>query len=166
MKIYLYVLLSLLTSCAQLSPNPNRGYNPEVPVKLSPFITDYCSEWPEGEKENPEQWAGCCFTHDLHYWLGGTDQERERSDVALKECVKLSGAALTGFLMYIGVRLGGKPGDAAYSWGYGWTQSRGYAPLDQKVKAQAIDLLSHSPYMKNKVEKKLILDFINTTLKP
>lgn len=166
MKIYLYAVVVLLASCAQLSPNPNRGYSPEVPAKLRPFTTDYCSEWPEGKKENPDQWAGCCFTHDLHYWLGGTSEERERSDVELKECVKLSGSSLAGFLMYIGVRLGGKPGDAAYSWGYGWTQSRDYTSLNDQAKAQAVDLLSHSPYMKKKAEKKLLLKFIKTTLRP
>lgn len=155
-----------MASCAQLSPNPNRGYNPEIPVKLNPFTTDYCSEWPEGKKENPEQWADCCFTHDLHYWLGGTSGEREKSDIALKECVKLSGSSEAGFLMYIGVRLGGQPGDASYSWGYGWTHSRGYEGLDDKTKTQAINLLSNSPYMQMKNEKKLILDFIKMRLSP
>lgn len=162
MKFYFFAILLTLSSCAQLNPNPNRGYSPELPPKLVAFTTDYCSEWPDGKKENPEQWADCCFTHDLHYWLGGTKEERKQSDLALKECVKFSGSTMAGFLMYIGVRLGGEPGDASYSWGYGWTQSRGYSPLTNEEKNRAMELLRLSPYQQKKNEKKLIHAFVKS----
>nr|BDT29416.1 hypothetical protein BHI3_28820 [Bacteriovorax sp. HI3] len=166
LKHFLTLLLLLsLSSCALLSPNPirqNEHLN-ESPV-LVPFTTDYCSEWPDGKKENPEQWAGCCFTHDLHYWIGGTDDERKKSDEELKECVKMTGSSLSGFLMYIGVRFGGRPGDASYSWGYGWTKGREYAPISKEQAEKARGLLMKSERNKNKKEKKLIDDFVKNSL--
>ncbi len=165
MKIFFnYSLFLFLCSCALLSPNPNRGHHLAIPTKLTPFATDYCSEWPDGKREDPEQWANCCFTHDLHYWLGGTQEERKKSDEELKECVKISGAAEAGFLMYIGVRLGGEPGDASYAWGFGWTHSRGYSPLEKEERGHAMRLLQHSKYLQKEPERTLINNFIKQNL--
>ncbi len=164
-KCLIFFLLLSFTSCALLNPNPIRKNDDhdEAP-HLVPFTTDYCSEWPDGKKQDPEQWAHCCFTHDLHYWIGGTNQERKSSDKDLKECVKMSGSSLSGFLMYIGVRFGGGPGDASYSWGYGWSQSRNYSPVNKEIALQARGLLLESDRLKNEKEKKLIYDFIKNVL--
>lgn len=164
-KLLHFLLLVLLSSCALLNPNPNRRENENHPaLTLRPFTTDYCSEWPDGNRENPSLWADCCFTHDLHYWVGGTEEERKKSDTELKNCVKISGSSLNAFLMYMGVRFGGGPGNASYSWGYGWTQDRKYSPLQKEETKRARELLLKSkPHFKRN-EKKLIDSFIINAL--
>lgn len=164
-RLLILLLLVTLSSCALFSPNPNRENPDEVDMPLlSPFTTDYCSEWPDGRKEDPEQWAHCCFTHDLHYWIGGTNKERTQADQELKECVKISGSSLSAFLMYIGVRFGGRPGEASYSWGYGWTKSREYRPVSEIQAKAARELLSKSERNQNPKEHKLITNFIESVL--
>lgn len=164
-RLALITLLLTLSSCALFSPNPNREHkDDEVLATLVPFTTDYCSEWPDGRKENPEQWAHCCFTHDLHYWIGGTNEERKESDRELRECVKISGSSLNAFLMYIGVRFGGQPGEASYSWGYGWTKSREYRPINKTRALAARELLKNSPRNQDPKEHKLIENFIQDVL--
>ena len=135
-----------------------------VPIELKPFTSDYCSKWPDGKDEEPTQWADCCFSHDMHYWIGGTEDEKKASDVGLKECVKLSGASLNSFIMYIGVRIGGKPGDADYAWGYGYSSARGYekVPLEELEKARA--LLETSQYNQQENTRALINKFIDEVL--
>jgi len=134
------------------------------PIELKPFTSDYCSKWPDGKDEEPTQWADCCFTHDMHYWIGGSEDEKKASDVGLKECVKLSGASLNSFIMYIGVRIGGKPGDADYAWGYGYSSARGYekVPLEELEKARA--LLETSQYNQQENTRTLINKFIDEVL--
>lgn len=133
-------------------------------IELKPFSSDYCSKWPDGKDEEPTQWADCCFTHDMHYWIGGTENEKKASDLGLKECVKLSGASLNSFIMYIGVRIGGKPGDADYAWGYGYKSFRGYekVPAEELVKAKV--LLEQSQYNQQENTKILIARFIDDVL--
>jgi hypothetical protein len=132
--------------------------------ELKPFASDYCSKWPEGKNEDPTQWADCCFTHDLHYWLGGTDEERKGSDKELKNCVKLTGASIASFLMYIGVRIGGNPGDESYAWGFGWKNSRGYEKIPPADLDRAKTLLENSEYNQHEDTKELISNFINNVL--
>lgn len=155
---FLILVLTLsfsLTAFAQTS---------EETIELKPFASDYCSKWPDGKGEVPDQWADCCFTHDMHYWIGGTEDEKKASDVGLKECVKLTGASLNSFIMYIGVRIGGKPGDADYAWGFGYNSSHGYekVPAEELVKAKT--LLEQSEYNQQENTKVLITKFIDEVL--
>jgi hypothetical protein len=96
--------------------------------------------------------------------VGGTDEERKTSDKELKECVKLSGASIASFLMYMGVRIGGNPGDASYAWGFGWKESRGYDKIPSEDLSLAKSLLENSEYNQAEATKKLIQDFIENVL--
>lgn len=155
-----------VASCAHLNPNPNRKDEIEnTGLTLKPFTSDYCSEWPDGKITDPTQWAECCFTHDMSYWVGGTKDDRISADNELTKCVKEASDSINGFLMYIGVRMGGEPGDAAYSWGYGWTKDRDYFEVNQAEAISAIKLLEQSEHNKNAKEKELIHVFIEQILK-
>ncbi len=90
--------------------------------------------------------------------------ERKLSDVALKECVEKTGASFDAFLMYMGVRMGGKPGDASYSWGYGWTVKRDYIQLPASDIKRSEELLKTSEYYRNENTQKLIKNFIDDYL--
>lgn len=158
MKFLILVLTLSFFSLTTFSQSSNEA------VELKPFVNDYCSKWPEGEKEEPQQWADCCFTHDMHYWIGGTEDEKKSSDKGLKECVKLSGGSLASFIMYIGVRIGGKPGDADYAWGFGYNSTRGYekVPVEELQKAKTI--LEESEYSQREDTRPLVENFINEVL--
>lgn len=154
-----------LSSCALFNPNPNRKDEvASVGLALKPFTTDYCSEWPDGKFTDPTQWASCCFTHDISYWIGGTKDERVAADKELKRCVREASDSLNGFLMYIGVRMGGKPGNASYAWGYGWTKDRDYFELNEVEAKMAKELLIKSELNKNEKEKNLVNVFIEQML--
>lgn len=113
---------------------------------------------------NPKQWANCCFNHDIHYWIGGTEEQRKASDLELKECVKMTGESLGSFLMYTGVRIGGRPGNTRWAWGYGWTLDREYFELKNDDKMNAAKLLRESKHNKDADEKKIINTFIEKNL--
>lgn len=155
-----------LTSCALLNPNPNRKDEivASEGLTLKPFTSDYCSEWPDGKLTDPKQWAECCFTHDMSYWVGGNNDERIAADKQLKKCVRDASDSFNGFLMYLGVRMGGDPGNAAYAWGYGWTQDRGYFEVNSKEAKNAVKLLEQSEHNKNEIENELIHVFIDQIL--
>ena len=136
----------------------------EVPQELKAFASDFCSKWPEGQNEDPTQWADCCFAHDLNYWIGGTEGDRKVADKELRDCVKLSGASIQSFLMYIGVRIGGNPGDASYAWGYGWTVTKGYEQIKPEEIQTAKTLLENSEYNQDETKKVLIKQFIDEIL--
>lgn len=164
-KIILLVVVVTLTSCALLNPNPNRKDDlAKNELFLKPFTTDYCSEWPDGKITDPTQWADCCFTHDMSYWIGGSENERITADKELNRCVKNVSDSFNGLLMYIGVRMGGNPGNASYAWGYGWTKDRDYFELDSAEAKKAYQLLEQSEHNKNEKEKELINIFIEQIL--
>lgn len=153
------------SSCALFSPNPNRKEDlARQELTLKPFSTDYCSEWPDGKLTSPKQWAECCFSHDISYWVGGTQDERISADQELKKCVGETSDSLNGLLMYVGVRMGGKPSNASYAWGYGWTQDRDYFELNSDEAKKAKELLLASDLNKNEKEKNLINVFIEQIL--
>lgn len=55
--------------------------------ELSSFTSDECSLFPDSSVISNKDWCECCFQHDLAYWRGGTEKEREIADDKLKECV-------------------------------------------------------------------------------
>ena len=103
----------------------------ENKMELSDFSSDGCSLFVDGTFESPELWKDCCLQHDIAYWRGGTELERESADLALKACVqKKTGNAKLAELMYQAVRTGGEPHFPTwYRWGYGWPVGRGYQRL-------------------------------------
>ena len=100
-------------------------------MKLSDFTSDGCSLFVDGTFEDPELWKECCLKHDIAYWQGGTEEEREAADIAFRECVKKkTGNAELAEVMYQAVRQGGEPYYPTwYRWGYGWPIGRGYRAL-------------------------------------
>lgn len=155
---FLILVLTLSLSLTTFAQSSNEA------VELKPFVNDYCSKWPEGQKEEPRQWADCCFTHDMHYWIGGTEEEKKSSDKRLKECVKLSGASLISFIMYIGVRIGGRPGDTDYAWGFGYNSTRKYKKVPVKELEKAKKILVESEYSQREDTKALVKKFIDEVL--
>ena len=107
-------------------------------MKLSDFTSDGCSLFIDGTFEDPDLWKECCLKHDIAYWQGGTEEEREAADIAFRECVqKKTGNAELAELMYQAVRTGGEPYYPTwYRWGYGWSIGRGYKSLSKSEMLQ------------------------------
>jgi hypothetical protein len=94
MKVMLFLTLLLPTSLLLAQEN------------LSAFETDFCTNYPEGPKDNPNQWKHCCLTHDMFFWAGGTRRDRDKADLELKSCIQKTGAEYQAQLMYLAVRAG------------------------------------------------------------
>lgn len=106
---------------------------------IRPFYSDGCSLFPDGTVGDRRLWCDCCFAHDIAYWRGGTQTEREAADVSLRKCVlaRTSNPKLAA-VMYDAVRLGGSPVFPNwYRWAYGWPYGRTYEPLTTAEAAQA-----------------------------
>jgi hypothetical protein len=122
------------------------GPKPKAPVPiLPPFVSNGCSVFPDGNA------YGCCYVHDMAYWVGGTAADRRRADRALEQCVAdvtgnpvigndLVGNHVVGGLMYLAVSLFGLPGvPTRVQWGYGWGDTRqiSYEPLTPAEQSEA-----------------------------
>ena len=128
--------------------------------ELTPFSTDGCSAFPEGTPTQQSLWFDCCFSHDLAYWKGGTEAQRQQADQALQQCVIQLGEEKIADLMYHGVRLGGTPHiPTPFRWGYGWPFARGYKALSEEEKQQVRDQLQafqvKIEQLRRKVEEEL-----------
>jgi hypothetical protein len=109
------------------------------PRQLRPFRTDGCSLWPDAGLGTGHSWRHCCVEHDLAYWRGGTREEREAADAALRRCVEAAtGNASLAETMYLGVRVGGTAWlPTWFRWGYGWAYDRPSAPLTPEERRAA-----------------------------
>lgn len=147
MNIKIILVFLLLSSCATTTSNRSEISNEkyaEIKKQLNAFTSDGCSKWPDGTKSKPEAWLKCCYKHDRIYWLGGSEKQRETADKELRSCVKENFSNFMGILMYMGVRMGGRPAyKTSYRWGYGWNYDRGYISLSSKEYEYAQKL---SPY--------------------
>jgi len=69
-------------------------------------------------------WKECCVIHDRAYYYGGTREEKQAADEALKQCVAgIIGDEILGVLlgttMKMAVSIGGVPYfSTSYRWGY------------------------------------------------
>ena len=45
--------------------------------QLSAFSSDGCSLFPDSSIITDADWCSCCFVHDIAYWKGGTEAERQ-----------------------------------------------------------------------------------------
>ena len=110
---------------------------------LQPFTSDGCSLFPDQSVITGADWCTCCFEHDIAYWKGGTEAEREAADRALQACVaERTGDAILARAMYEGVQAGGSPYFYNwYRWGYGWGYERKYQALTPDENAEADRLL-------------------------
>jgi hypothetical protein len=86
----------------------------ERSVSINDFQSDGCSMWPEGFLG--VSWEGYCIEHDIKYWLGGTDEDRQKADEELRDNINKVFPGM-GDIVYLGVRLGGKS-LIPFSWGW------------------------------------------------
>lgn len=100
-------------------------------MEISDFSSDGCSLFIDGTFDDPNLWKDCCLQHDIAYWQGGTEADRQAADLKFKDCVeKKTGNPELASLMYEAVRTGGEPYFPTwYRWGYGWPLGRGYMSL-------------------------------------
>jgi len=104
------------------------------------FHTDGCTLWIDGS------WGECCVEHDLVYWCGGSREERQAADRALRACVQESGNSVVSWVMYPAVRLGGGPWTGApWRWGFGFDGSRRYGDPQGSLDAAAMAPASPGP---------------------
>lgn len=106
--------------------------------KISDFISDGCTLFPDSSQILETDWCECCFEHDIAYWQGGTEEERLKADKALLDCVlKKTGSEKIAKVIYSGVRFGGSPYFYNwYRWGYGWGYHRKYKKISKDEKKQ------------------------------
>jgi len=106
-------------------------------VDLADFKSDGCSLFPDGD------YYSCCYLHDVAYWPGGTAEEREHADKALRACVlEITGDPALAETMFHGVRVGGGPElPTSYRWGYGWPfpYRTDYASLTSEERTQVVE---------------------------
>ncbi len=97
------------------------------------FTTDGCSRWFD------KSWVSCCVVHDIMYWCGGSDEDREEADQIIMECANKK-ASFMGEIIYPGVRIGGLPWlPTPWRWGYGWKEwPRGYESSNNKQSIKRI----------------------------
>lgn len=113
---------------------PFFSYAHSMETTLDVFETDYCTNYPEGTKREPELWKHCCLKHDLDFWAGGTEEDRFTADLELKSCIEKTGNKKQAQIMYWGVRLG------SYSpvkypkrkWNNGWPDRSDFQALTGK----------------------------------
>jgi hypothetical protein len=70
----------------------------------------------------------CCVAHDRGYWVGGSANDRKKSDTDFQKCVynKTQNKTLS-HILYFSVRAGGVPYiKTPWRWGFGWEFGRGY----------------------------------------
>ena len=104
-------------------------------TEIKPFISDGCSAFPDGTREQNTLWLKCCIEHDRAYWAGGSYDERLQADKALQECMETVGEPEIARIMLAGVRVGGSPYfPTRFRWGYGWPYPRWYKPLSDTEK--------------------------------
>jgi hypothetical protein len=101
---------------------------------LEPFTTDYCTSYPEGTKNRPDLWKHCCLIHDLYFWAGGSEADRDAADWDLKLCVEETGKKKIAKLIYWAVRAGSRspvklPGK---KWNNGWPERSYYQELSRE----------------------------------
>ena len=113
-------------------------------AELAPFQSDGCSSFPDGTLFQQELWLRCCSIHDYAYWKGGSANEREEADLALRDCVTDVGEEEIALLMLLGVRVGGSPlFPTPYRWGYGWPYPKDYGRLS----ADELQLVEEMAYL-------------------
>lgn len=128
---WLMPVLVLATGCQSL---------PTASTPPSAFATDGCSLFPDRLPGGPD-WRGCCVSHDLAYWRGGSADDRLDADRALKACVGEQAHPWLGSFMYAGVRMAGGPSlPTPFRWGFGWPYGRGYLPVSADEDAQLAQL--------------------------
>ena len=130
---------------------------------ITKMETDYCTNYKEGTRSQPDLWKHCCLIHDMHFWAGGNKQNRYDSDVELKSCIEETGSPYVARLMYMAVRAGSYS-PIKYSnkkWNHGWKDRSSYQSLSvEDIETIESELFTNnydyvSPEIKNHFINKL-----------
>lgn len=129
----------------------------------APFVYDGCTSFSEGTRRQPTLWEHCCLEHDLFFWAGGTHDARDRADLALRECVRATGANRIAALMYLGVRLGSRSPVKHPNgrWGNAWTERavyRNLSPLEIARIEEALARIEVPEFMRLRLVAALLAD--------
>ncbi len=107
--------------------------------RLKPFSSDGCSAVADAFLN--KNWVNCCIKHDIEYWVGGSENDKDLADKELEKCVGASTFPLFGSLFYSGVSLGGSPSlPTSWRWGYGYVHNHGYSPRTMEEKLLVLDM--------------------------
>lgn len=152
MKLAL-TLLMLITALSALADRPQRGPFPED-REMRPFSTDGCTMAPEGTLNRPNLFRPCCIAHDLRFWGGGTEAERDHADLELRACIRKVGGPGWATIFYNAVRAGRLSPWTIESkrWGNAWYELDGYRSLNAEEIQRLIEgtrLLGISEEIKN-----------------
>lgn len=122
--ILVLALLSFSAVAALRGPFPSDR-------ELRPFKTDGCTMAPEGTPQRPNLFRPCCMLHDLRFWGGGTEAERDQADLKLRACIRAKAGAGWAAIFYNAVRAGRLSPWTIESkrWGNAWYELDGYRQL-------------------------------------
>jgi hypothetical protein len=145
--LFVFSVLSLYaqyqTAAIEVSPSvyekanrialEKRGYIPPIP-----FTTDGCSMIPDGDLKE------ACVIHDIEYWIGGEESDRSLADASLRNSIEEKEGKVLGYLLYIGVRIGGSNlygfsfTPYRFGYGYGIGDERAFSPREGAQKQTPI----------------------------
>lgn len=139
LRALLPIVLILLCGCSSILP-----FSREESHTLDPFTSDGCSMFPDGTHAEKDLWSECCMEHDIAYWRGGTEEDREEADERLRECVVIkTGDRKLAQTIFNAVQTWGAPiYPSKYRWGYGWQYGRDYGPLTDRELEQVVERLT------------------------
>lgn len=122
---------------------------------LKPFLTDYCTAYTEGTREQPELWKHCCIEHDLFFWAGGSLEDRKAADLNLKTCVEKTGAVSQARLIYLAVSLGGNSPIRfkTKEWGHAWEKRERYLRLTEAETATVLQNIEVSNQLNSELKQ-------------
>lgn len=119
----------------------------EANSTLKPFYTDGCTLFLDGTNKNNKLWLHCCEEHDMRYWVGGSEADRDKTDLRLKTCVQEVAGETWAKLIYAGVRTGHfSPIKNKTHWSWGWNQKRKDSELNSSEINYVINELYRLPY--------------------
>lgn len=142
---------------------PLRAFETE---SLKPFLTDYCTSYPEGTRAKPELWKHCCEEHDLFFWGGGSLDDRKTVDLRLKSCVEATGAETQARLMYTAVTIGGASPIRfkTKQWGHAFVNRARYQSLSEDETRQLFEHLDRHNTDLDPVLRRSFSDQLNSRL--
>lgn len=91
---------------------------------------------PDGHFKNPVAYLPCCLEHDIAYWGGGTEEEKEDADWEFFVCLLSEADIASAAVYHNAVKIGGDPRlRSDYRWGYGWKDRFDFQALTEEERA-------------------------------
>ena len=104
---------------------------------LKPFVSDGCTIAIDDWSMSPA-WKSCCVRHDISYWIGGTQAQKETADRQLHRCMSDKGySRIAGIYLRAVMAFGLPKLRTSFRWGFGWNYERPYSPLKAEEIQQA-----------------------------